>query len=188
MRSFFNGALLVFVLVFLVGCGTTGKGKAGKAGAETGTDVTTSGFEGAQGADMTGIQTQGIGPGGEFGEDPLHDPQSPLADRVIYFPFDNSQVQPEYEPVVSAHGQFLANHQNLKITLEGHADERGSREYNIALGEQRAKSVAKMMKLQGVSDDQIQIISYGEEKPAAYEHDEEAWRLNRRVEITYPGY
>ncbi|MDD5274204.1 MAG: OmpA family protein, partial [Methylovulum sp.] len=73
------------------------------------------------------------------------------------------------------------------ITLEGHGDERGSREYNIALGEQRAKSVASIMKIQGVSESQISVVSYGEEKPAAFGNDESAWELNRRVEINYQG-
>ena len=75
--------------------------------------------------------------------------------------------------------------QSQRITLEGHGDERGSREYNIALGEQRAKSVAGMMKVQGVSENQLQIVSYGEEKPAAFGSDEESWEKNRRVEIVY---
>ena len=115
------------------------------------------------------------------------DPSNPLSKRIIYFMLDSSQVQPDFVPVVAAHSQYLLANPSQHIILEGHGDERGSREYNIALGEQRAKSVASMMRLQGVSDSQMQIVSYGEEKPAALGNDESAWEQNRRVVIDYQG-
>ena len=93
----------------------------------------------------------------------------------------------EDRPIIEAHAGYLAAHPNARVILEGHTDERGSREYNLALGERRSIAVRQMMTVLGVSPDQIQVVSYGEEKPAAEGHDEEAWRLNRRVEITYPG-
>ena len=114
------------------------------------------------------------------------DPSGPLAKRIIYFVYDSSEVQPEYLTVINNHANFLAANKAKAIVLQGHADERGSPEYNIALGEQRAQSVAKLMKLQGVADSQMQIVSFGEEKPAVNGHDENAWQQNRRVEITYP--
>jgi peptidoglycan-associated lipoprotein len=98
---------------------------------------------------------------------------------------DSSQVQPDFVPVIAAHSQYLLAHPGQRISLEGHADERGSREYNIALGEQRSKSVAGMMKAQGVSESQLDIVSFGEEKPAAFGSDEASWELNRRVEVVY---
>jgi peptidoglycan-associated lipoprotein len=98
---------------------------------------------------------------------------------------DSSQVMPDFVPVIAAHAQYLIANPGQHITLDGHADERGSREYNIALGEQRAKSVANMMKVKGVSENQLQIVSYGEEKPAVFGSDESAWEQNRRVEIVY---
>jgi len=98
---------------------------------------------------------------------------------------DSSQVQEDFVPVIAAHARYLSSHGNQRIVLEGHGDERGSREYNIALGEQRAKSVANMLKVQGVSESQIDVVSYGEEKPAAFGHDESSWELNRRVEVVY---
>ena len=98
---------------------------------------------------------------------------------------DSSEVMPDFVPVIAAHAQYLIANPSQHITLEGNADERGSREYNIALGEQRAKSVSGMMKARGVSESQLQIISYGEEKPAAFGSDEAAWEKNRRVEIVY---
>ena len=98
---------------------------------------------------------------------------------------DSSEIMPDFLPVIAAHAQYLVANPSQKITLEGNADERGSREYNIALGEQRAKSVASKMKVQGVSENQINVVSYGEEKPAAFGNDETAWEKNRRVEIVY---
>ena len=100
---------------------------------------------------------------------------------------DSSQVQQDFVPVVAAHSQYLLANPGQHVVLEGHGDERGSREYNIALGEQRAKAVASMMKVQGVNESQLEIVSYGEEKPAAFGHDESSWELNRRVELVYQG-
>lgn len=115
----------------------------------------------------------------------LNDPDSPLSTRIIYFEYDSSQVQPEYRSVVEAHAAFLAEHPDQSVTLEGHADERGSREYNLALGERRAESVKQQMTLLGASSSQIRTVSYGEERPAVDGHDEYAWSQNRRVEILY---
>jgi len=119
--------------------------------------------------------------------DPLSDPSSPLATRVIYFDFDSSVIKDEFKDVITAHADYLVGHPEAAIILEGHADERGSREYNIALGERRAKAVEQLLTVQGVSAKQIQVISFGEERPVALGHDESAWSLNRRVEILYSG-
>ncbi|PKM11559.1 MAG: peptidoglycan-associated lipoprotein [Gammaproteobacteria bacterium HGW-Gammaproteobacteria-3] len=115
------------------------------------------------------------------------DPSNPLSTSTIYFMYDSSRVKQDFIPVIAAHVQYLLAHPNVRLTLAGHADERGSPEYNIALGEQRAKSVARMMKVQGVSDNQLELVSYGEEKPATEGHDDAAWQLNRRVELLYQG-
>lgn len=132
-------------------------------------------------------QRFGADTGSSFSGDPLSDPNSPLSQRVVYFEFDSSEVSAEDRAIISAHAEYLAKNVNSAIILEGHADERGSREYNIALGERRAKAVQQLMLLQGVSQQQIQVISFGEERPVALGHDEESWRLNRRVEILYSG-
>lgn len=118
----------------------------------------------------------------------LNDPNSPLSQRVLYFELDSSQIKDEDRDIIAVHAEFLAAHSEITIVLEGHADERGSREYNIALGEKRAKAVKQIMTLQGVEDEQIQVISFGEERPVALGHDASAWNLNRRVEILYSGY
>lgn len=117
----------------------------------------------------------------------LNDPDSPLSKRVIYFDFDSSKITNEQREVIDAHADFLSRNPDVEVVLEGHTDERGTREYNLALGERRAQSVEQLLQVQGVSTDQIQVISFGEERPAALEHDESAWRLNRRVEILYSG-
>lgn len=106
-------------------------------------------------------------------------------ERVIYFDFDRAEIRPEYLDIVGEHGRFLANNPDGRVRLEGHTDERGTREYNIALGEERAKSVQNLLELQGVLGRQIQVVSYGEELPVDEGHDSEAWAKNRRVNIIY---
>lgn len=123
-----------------------------------------------------------------FAGSPLDDPASPLAKRVFYFPFDSSEVSAADREAIDAHARFLAANPRVSVVVEGHADERGSREYNLALGERRAKSIEQLLNLQGPRREQMQVISFGEERPAAMGHDEEAWRLNRRVELLYSGY
>jgi len=112
-----------------------------------------------------------------------------LLKRVIYFDFDSAEIHGEGTDVVAAHARYLASHANARVRLEGHTDERGSREYNIGLGERRAQSVLRAMLLQGVSKAQVSTVSYGEERPAVPGHDEGAWSKDRRVEIVYttPG-
>ena len=111
--------------------------------------------------------------------------EDPLSKRVVYFEFDNYVLTPEAARIVEAHAEYLANNPDMALVLEGHADERGTREYNLALGESRAKAVTEVFLALGISEDAIRIISYGEERPVDLEHDEDAWSLNRRVEILY---
>ena len=127
----------------------------------------------------------GLDASGGFQGHPLDDPKSPLASRTIYFDYDSEEVLGSEQATIEAHARYLAEHPGTSITLEGHADERGTREYNVALGEGRAVAVRRLMTLFGASGQQIRTISYGEERPVAAEHDESAWRLNRRVEIIY---
>jgi peptidoglycan-associated lipoprotein len=108
-----------------------------------------------------------------------------LAKRTIYFDFDNSEIKGEGTDIVAAHAKYLAANPTARIRLEGNTDERGSREYNIGLGERRAQAVRRALLLQGASDAQLSTVSYGEERPAAAGHDETAWAKNRRVEIVY---
>jgi peptidoglycan-associated lipoprotein len=119
--------------------------------------------------------------------DPLHDPNNILFKRSVYFDFDKYEVKPEYRALVEAHAQYLMAHPQRNITLEGNADERGSREYNLALGQKRAVAVKKVMNVYGVQDKQIETVSYGKEKPKAQGHDETSWAENRRVDVKYAG-
>jgi len=108
-----------------------------------------------------------------------------LSKRVVYFDYNSSLLTLESEAIVQAHADYLAANQGVQIILEGHADERGTREFNLALGEDRAKSVAQVMEALSVSSGRIQNVSYGEERPVALGYDEAAFALNRRVEILY---
>jgi len=112
-------------------------------------------------------------------------PESMLSKRVIYFDFDKSTVRPEYRGIVSAHASYAASHSSARITLEGHADERGTREYNLGLGERRGNAVMGLMSAQGARGSQQVVVSYGEERPACRVSDEDCWSQNRRVEIVY---
>ncbi|MCL4790455.1 MAG: peptidoglycan-associated lipoprotein Pal [Gammaproteobacteria bacterium] len=141
---------------------------------------------GAQtGAVSSGVSDSGAGQGGAMGGSALGGPGASQENRVIYFEFDRFDVKSEYNAVLQAHGKYLSANPVSRVRLEGHADERGSREYNIGLGEKRAQAVRNVLLLQGAASDQISTVSYGEERPAVTGDDEEAWTLNRRVEIVY---
>jgi peptidoglycan-associated lipoprotein len=118
---------------------------------------------------------------------PLKDPKNILSQRVIYFDYDKDAVKSDFQAIVQAHAKFLAENRNRKIRLEGHADERGSREYNMALGQRRADAVRRAMNVLGTANDRMEPVSFGEDKPAVAGNTEEAWSKNRRVEIVYDG-
>jgi peptidoglycan-associated lipoprotein len=123
---------------------------------------------------VVGDTTATSGPPGEL-----------LSKRIVYFDFDSSAIRADSQSVVAAHAQYLAANPSQKVRLEGHADERGSREYNIGLGERRDQAVRRALMLSGVAEVQLATVSYGEERPAAAGSDEQAYSLNRRVEIVY---
>ncbi len=111
--------------------------------------------------------------------------QQLLAETLVYFEFDSSAIDDHGRGIIEAHSIYLMENPDLKITLEGHGDERGTREYNLALGERRAQAVEKLMKAFGVPEAQMKTVSYGEEKPLDPGHNESSWRKNRRVALTY---
>ncbi len=174
---------IIFIILLLSGCATSGGPESTPEGQDPGTGQQQAGI-GEMGPDGS-VSTTPLGQDQSLQLDPLNDPNSPLAARIIYFEFDSFNVTPESQEIVNAHGQFLANNPGHRVRLEGHTDERGSREYNLGLGERRAQSVSQLVKLQGVGPTQIELISYGEELPTAFGHDEESWRRNRRVEFVY---
>ena len=127
-----------------------------------------------------------VGPG-VVAMDPLKDPGNILSKRSIYFDYDSNAVKDEFKPVVAAHAKYLSQNGKTRVRIEGNTDERGSREYNLALGQRRADAVKQMMQVLGASPGQIETVSFGEEKPRAQGSTEEAWAENRRADIKYPG-
>ena len=183
MRRFIFAAFLAAVLA---GCQTpptteTGAPIDDKSGAAA-SGATTSG---AGGDRVTGITT-GSGAGGGVPAE-LRDPNNILSKRSIYFDFDSFVVREEFKPVVEAHAKFLTRYRNTKMTIQGNTDERGSREYNIALGQKRADAVKRMLVLLGATEVQVETVSFGKEKPKNAGHDESAWAENRRDDILYVG-
>lgn len=108
-----------------------------------------------------------------------------LAQRRVHFAFDSSAIDNDARAIIEAHAGHLVANKKIKVTLEGHCDERGTREYNLALGERRAQAVKRMMKALGVAANRIKTVSYGKEKPLCSEHEESCWKQNRRAEIVY---
>jgi peptidoglycan-associated lipoprotein len=124
-------------------------------------------------------------PSSGFQGHPLDDPSSMLSRRTVYFDFDSSEIKPDARGIIEAHAEYLSRNRSASITLEGHADERGTREYNVALGERRSNAVRQLITLMGASGQQIRTVSYGEERPVCSDHNESCWSQNRRVEIIY---
>ena len=173
---FFKGLAVLAAVFALSACETT-EGIKGEEGGAPSASQQSSGGASTSGASSTGSSG--------FQGSPLDDPASLLSTRIIYFEYDSANIRAEDSAAVEAHGRYLADNPSAAITLEGHADERGSREYNIALGERRANAVRQLMTLIGASGAQIRVVSYGEERPAVEGHDESSWSQNRRVEIIY---
>jgi peptidoglycan-associated lipoprotein len=168
MKNSVSLTLLVASLALLAGCPS--KPKEVPPQAQTPTTDTS----GVDTSPVTSDETAIQGPSGEL-----------LSKRIVYFDFDRADIRADSQTVVSAHAAFLAKNPNIKVRLEGHADERGSREYNIGLGERRGQAVRRALLLTGVAEAQLSTVSYGEERPAAAGSDEQAYGLNRRVEIVY---
>jgi peptidoglycan-associated lipoprotein len=115
----------------------------------------------------------------------LDNADSILSQRVIYFEFDRSNVRAEFRPIIEAHGAYLRANPSARVVLEGHTDERGSREYNLGLGERRGSSVDELLRAAGASANQLEVVSFGEERPVCRQSNEECWQRNRRTEIVY---
>lgn len=118
----------------------------------------------------------------------ITDPQHPLSQRIVFFGYNSSQLTPEGLDLIRGHAEYLSRFSDVRVRVEGHTDERGSREYNIALGDNRARSVAKILELGGADPGQFSTLSYGEEVPIDEGSNDRAWRRNRRVEVVYEGY
>ena len=132
----------------------------------------------------SGADTDGMG-GGGLGEGEFIDYDAGELADVVHFDFDSYELRPDDAEIATRHGMQLAENSGLSVRLEGHADERGSREYNIGLGERRAQAVRRILLLQGAQPAQIATVSFGEERPVAFGSDEGSWSQNRRVEFKY---
>jgi peptidoglycan-associated lipoprotein len=180
MKKIVSIACLFAAAALLAGCPK----KATTVEPPTGSQVpgaggTTSGSEGAS----TSTNPLG-GDAGNLAGGPGGGPNASVG-RIIYFDFDKSDIRPEFASVVAGNAQFLAAHPNARLKLEGNTDERGTREYNIGLGERRAQAVRRALMLQGASENQLTTVSFGAERPAVEGDDEAAWAKNRRVELVY---
>ena len=146
-------------------------------------EYSTGGYNGSGGS---GADSSAYGSGGS-GFYPMNDPGSILSQRSVFFDYDSFTVKSEYRDMVIAHAQFLRDNPNAQVILQGNTDDRGSREYNLALGQKRADAIKKMLSLLGVRDDQLESVSLGKEKPKNEGHNEAAWAENRRGDMLYNG-
>jgi peptidoglycan-associated lipoprotein len=186
MRKFFVAAIAA---VFLAGCAsqeTQPEAPIDDKGAATASagGATTSGVGGAG---VGGTTASGGAVGTGAGGSPLRDPNNILSKRSVYFDYDSFVVKDEFRPLVEAHARYLVANRGTRMIIQGNTDERGSREYNIALGQKRADAVKRTMTLLGAQEAQIESVSFGKEKPKNPGHDESAWAENRRADIVYAG-
>ena len=188
MRKILSG---LFVAVMMAGCSSTPTKDQPGATVEDrtlGSSTTPQIKVPPKVVDAQPIKPAQIDPGTALAADPaLKDPGNILSKRIILFDFDSNLVKEEYRPLVSAHAKYVSQNAKAKMVIQGHTDERGSREYNIALGQRRADAVKQMMSVLGAEGSRVETVSYGEEKPAAQGTGESAFAQNRRAEIVYQG-
>ena len=168
VRSFLKIGLVAASVVLIVSCSKT-RGGADGVGSEG------------------GLQAHGLGLSSRFAgqqEGEMYTTKAPH-NQIYRYSYDSSTLAPKYIPSVNAQAEYIKEHPGARILIAGNTDERGSREYNVALGERRANSVAELMRMAGVGRDQMRVVSYGKERPANLGHDEESHAQNRRVELTY---
>ena len=182
----YRSVTMPLLAITIAGCSATASKKgedAASAPVEVADGSQPAGSEGtAYGLDNAGgLTTEELGGGGFAGASDA----DLLSQRSIYFEYDSELISEDYRRVIEVHARFLNENPDISITLEGHADERGSREYNLALGERRALAVGKMLSLLGLQQSRVNTLSFGEEKPHARGNDEPSWRLNRRVDLVY---
>ncbi|HDY7997241.1 TPA: peptidoglycan-associated lipoprotein Pal [Vibrio vulnificus] len=179
LNKVLKGLLIALPVMAVTACSSSDDA-ASNAGTSTEINQTTSGS--ANTTDTTVVTP--IDQNGQLSEQELKE-QALRETQTIYFAFDNATISSDYEEMLAAHAAYLSKNVNLKVTIEGHADERGTPEYNIALGERRAQAVAKYLQALGVQADQIAIVSYGEEKPLLLGQTEEVYAKNRRAVLVY---
>jgi peptidoglycan-associated lipoprotein len=171
--------LALGVSVLIAGCGSAVKLDEVPVVDKTGTSVAQPGTEGAgAGVGSGGVTPVDIGQADQPGA-------MPAGPRIVYFDYDSFIINPEFQPIIETHARFIKARKVRKVAIEGHTDERGGREYNLALGQKRAEAVRSALGLLGVGDSQVEAVSFGKEKPAVLGSDEAAMAKNRRAEISY---
>ena len=165
------------VIVMVAGCSSV------KLDEQQPAPITEAGKSGGAGTDARAVAP--VAAASTTGVDPFTDPNNPLSKKSVYFDFDSFVVKSDFQPLVEAHGKYLAANSGRQIKIEGNTDERGGREYNLALGQKRAEAVKQRLLLMGARDAQIETVSFGKEKPRALGSTEEAWAQNRRADIVY---
>ena len=180
MKKTLFAAMAVAMITALAGCSTQPTAPVDDK-STTGTPAATT-----PGTTTSGATTSGV-TGTPGAMSPLKDPNNILSKRSIYFEYDSFVVEDKYKAQIEAHARYMTGNRSAKVTLQGNTDERGSREYNIALGQKRADAVKRAMTLMGVQEVAIETVSFGKEKPRREGHDESSWAENRRVDILYFG-
>lgn len=173
MKQLIIPALLALLIA---GCSSTPDTQGEQSGAAV---------ETRDGSTVATVNAENLG--GRKLPDELTNPKSILSKRSVYFDYDKYDVKTEYKDLVSAHAKFLSNNRQFKMLVQGNTDDRGSREYNLALGQKRADAVKKMLTLLGAREDQVESVSLGEEKPKNEGQNEAAWTENRRGDMLYSG-
>jgi peptidoglycan-associated lipoprotein len=181
--------IAAFVLAAFAGCASTGTEDSAAvedkapAAATPGPGTSTAGAT-TSGAPVGGVSGTAAGSGGLS---PLRDPKNILSKRSVYFDYDQFAIKDEYKAIIEAHAKYLQANRGARVIIQGNTDERGTREYNIALGQKRADAVKNLMLLLGATESQIETVSFGKEKPRLEGHDEAAWAENRRADIVHAG-
>ncbi|OFZ88034.1 MAG: peptidoglycan-associated lipoprotein [Betaproteobacteria bacterium RBG_16_64_18] len=170
-------------LAVLYGCGSQPSKDEGKAGVE---ERTPAAAQPAPAQPQPPVSTQPVRPA-QVQANPLKDPKNILSKRSVFFDYDSDRIRDEFRPLLQAHGKYLGDHAGAKMLVQGNADERGSREYNLALGQRRAEAIKRMLALMGARDAQIDAVSLGEEKPRCTEQSEACWAENRRGDLLHSG-
>ena len=179
--------IVAFAIAAIAGCSSTGTQDAAPVEDKATTDTTPAT---GSGATTSGATTAGVGGTpvqGAGAASALKDPKNILSKRSVYFDYDQFVIKDEYKALIEAHAKYLQANRSARATLQGNTDERGTREYNIALGQKRADAVKKLMILLGASEIQVETVSFGKEKPRREGHDEPSWAENRRVDILHAG-
>jgi peptidoglycan-associated lipoprotein len=184
LNKVLKGLLIAIPVLALTACGSTSNTSAGGEGSSS-SSANTSSSSSANNSNSDSPEVGTVNQVESYEEKQEREDAQHRQNQTIYFEYDKNNVQYQFNDMLSAHARFLVKNPSVKITIEGHCDERGTPEYNIALGERRAKSVAKYLTTLGVAQSQITIVSYGEEKPANKSRTEAGFAKNRRAILVY---